>query len=90
MIALRVDGPVVHASKWLTPACFVCRLSLGTLLQGTQYLDALGSMPMSLHTVEAVSSLAAGGKLPRTFLGPFISRCVAACQSSQACAARHV
>ena len=43
---------------------------------------------MSLHTVEAVSCLAASAKLPRSFLGPFISRCIAACQSSQVRAAR--
>ena len=42
-------------------------------------------MPMSLHTVEAVSRLAASAKLPRPFLGPFVSRCVAVCQSSQVC-----
>ena len=62
-----------------------------SLRQAAPYFDALGSMPMSLHTVEAVSRLAAGAKLPRSFLGPFISRCIAACQSSQVCVSnKHV
>lgn len=70
-VRLSLDPPALY------------RLSVGSLLQGTQHVEALGGMPMSLHTVEAVSRLAASAKLPRPFLGPFVSRRVAACQSSQ-------
>ena len=88
--AIRVVQRVVHLPIVQLPckdAGWNCRvshhLSVGSPLQGAQHLEALGGMPMSLHTVEAVSRLAASAKLPRPFLGPFVSRCVAACQSSQ-------
>ena len=48
--------------------------------QAEGYLEALASMPMSLHSVELVSRLAATAQLPPSFLRAFISHCIASCE----------